>query len=92
MTSRRDKRKQAYQFIYEKLHESGHRLSHNTAQAIDGASVISLAELDKLKSGYADPSRELVIGLKTLLHHVASEGEIEEYLVKPFLFKSRLSK
>jgi len=77
LTGRRDKRKQAYQY---------------TAQAIDVASVISLAELDKLKSGYADPSRELVIGLKTSLHHVASERETEEYLVKPFLSKSRLSK
>ena len=92
MTSRRDKRKKAYQFVYDKLHESGHRISHNADQAIDVANVISLAELYKLKSGDTDPSSEFVIGLKALLRHVASESEIEEYLVKPFLSKSHSSK
>jgi len=92
VNSRRDKRKQAYQFIRDKLHESGHKLSYNTAKAIDVSSVISLAEMDNLKRGYADPSEELVAGLKKLLHRVAGEGEIEEYLVKPFLSKYQLSK
>ena len=92
MTSRRDKRKQAYQFIYEKLHESDRRLSYNAVKSLDATSVISLAEIDKLKNGYTDLSEELVAALKTLLQHVTSEGEIEEYLVKPFLTKSRSSK
>ena len=83
-TSRRDKRKQAYQF-----HDSDHRLGYNTAKSLDVTSVISLAEMDELKKGYADPSEELVIALKTLLNHVASECKIEEYLVTPFLSKYR---
>jgi len=84
LTSRRDKRKQAYQF-----HDSDHRLGYNTAKSLDVTSVISLAEMDELKKGYADPSEELVIVLKTLLNHVASECKIEEYLVTPFLSKYR---
>lgn len=88
-TSRRDKRKQAYQFIYGKLHDSDHRLGYNTAKSLDVTSVISLAEMDEMKKGYADPSEELVIALKTLLNHVASECKIEEYLVTPFLSKYR---
>jgi len=92
LTSKKEKRKQAYQFIRDKLHESGHKLSYNTAKAIDVSSVISLAEMDNLKRGYADPSEELVAVLKKLLPHAADEDEIEEYLVKPFLSKHQLSK
>ena len=92
MTSRRDKHKQAYQFIYEKLHESDLSLSYNTVKSLDATSVTSLGKIDKLKNGYTDPSEELAAALKTLLKHVTSEGEIEEFPVKPFLSESRSSK
>lgn len=92
MISRSDKRKRAYNFIHSKLHELDHNLGHNTSNYIDVASIISLAEIDKLKRGYADPSAELVAALKDLLRPVAREREIENNLVKPFLSKSRLSK
>ncbi len=92
MTSRRDRRKQAYKFIYNKLHESDYKLGHTTGKSVDVTSVISLAEIDKLKRGYADPSEELVAALKIILHPVAKEQEIEDYLVKPFLSESSLSK
>jgi hypothetical protein len=91
LTSRRDKRKQAFSFIYGKLHELDHNLSYNTSKNFDITSIISLADMDKLKRGHADPSRELVVALKNLLHPVVREQEIQDYLVKPFLPKSRLS-
>lgn len=46
---------------------------------------ISLAELVELREGTAEPSKELVTALKKLLNGVASEAEIEDYLVSPFL-------
>jgi len=92
LTSRIDKRKKAYHYIYKKLHESGHRPSYNTAKLPDVNIVIPLAEIDKLREGITDPSEELITALKTLLRHTTSESEIEEILVKPFLFRSRSTK
>jgi len=91
LTNRIEMRKKAYQYIYNKLQESGNNLSYNPVKLINATNVISLAELDKLRQGIADPSEELIVALKTLLHHVDSEGELEEYLVKPFLPGSRSS-
>ena len=92
MSNRRDKRKKAYQFLYEKLHNTDQNLRYKIDKNIDDGSFISLAEMEQLKKGLADPSAELVAGLKTLLQHIANEDEIEEHLIKPFLSKSPLSK
>jgi hypothetical protein len=89
LASRIDKRKKAYQYIYQKLHESVYKPSYNTAELPDVSTVIPLAEIDKLREGITDPSEALIVALKTLLHHTTSESEIEEILVKPFLLKSR---
>ena len=89
MNSRIHKRKKAYQYIYKKLHESGQKPGKNTAVLSDANVAISLAEIDNLREGIADPSEELVTALKTLLHHTTSESEIEKHLVKPFLSGSR---
>ena len=92
MTSRRDKRKQVYQFIYGILHESGHWPVHSTAGSFDVVSAISLAEIEQLKKGSTDPSTELVVALNTLLNSITGKDEIEKYLVKPFMSKPHLSK
>ena len=80
MTSRRDKRKQAYQFIYDKLHDLDHRLDYNAAKSLDVTSIISLAEIDKLKNGYSDPSEELVLALKKLLHYVETGCRLQKHI------------
>ena len=90
MSSRRDQRKKAYQFLYEKSHNSDQNIRYKIDNNIDGFNFISLAEMEQLKKGLADSSAELVAGLKTLLPHIANEDEIEEHLIKPFLSKSPL--
>ena len=91
MTSRRDKRKKAYEFLYEKLQKLGRTASSRIDRNIDNVSPVSLAEIDDPKKGLADPSKEFISELKILLHHIASESEIEEYLIKPFLSRSKIS-
>ena len=82
-----NKRRQAYEFINEKLNQAGCKSSCHTAKMTDGDVIISLTEIDSLKRGYIDPSKELITMVKSLIRHVSSEAEIEEYLVKPFLRK-----
>ena len=84
MTSRKEKRKQSYQFIYHKLQESCLGSSYNMDKTNDYSGIISLAEICNLKIGYADPSVEFTGILKTLLQYIASDNGIEEYLVKLF--------
>jgi hypothetical protein len=60
LNSRKDRRKQAYKFIYDKILESGQKPGHNTNKSLDVTRIISLAEIDDLKKGYIDPSKELV--------------------------------
>ena len=87
MLDRTNKRKQAYEFTNEKLHRAGCKSSYHTAKMTDRDVIISLNEIDSLKRGYVDPSKELVNVVKSLIRHVADEAEIEEYPVKPFLRK-----
>ena len=58
------------------------KLSEKIEQAIH-----DLGQIDELKEGITDPTVELVARVKKLLKHVASECEIDEQLVKPFLAK-----
>jgi len=88
MLSSIDLRKQAYQFVYEKIKELETQFSYNIEKYSEGTDIVYLADLDKLKRGVADPSGELVAILQKLLNRVASEGEIEENLVKPFQAES----
>ena len=91
LTNRRDKRKQAYQFICKKLQDLDYSI-YNTSKDNNTASIISLTEIENLKRGYSDPSEELVAILRKLLHQVVSEEEIKEYLITPLLPRGRLSK
>ena len=84
MKRRSDRRKQAYQFIQRKLQESDAMPGRQGADnGFTGS--ISLAELDGLKQGLADPSRELVDGFRRFLGPLAGEAEINAYLIEPFL-------
>jgi hypothetical protein len=78
------RRKQAYQFILDKIKKLEAKASYNTDKPDEGSNIIPLAELNKLKEGIADPSAELVTILKKLLRPVASEVEIEDNLLIPF--------
>ena len=84
MVSRNARRKQAYQFILEKIKKLEAEFSYKTNKSGEGSDILPLAELDKLKRGVADPSTELVTLLKKLLRPVAFEVEIENKLLKPF--------
>ncbi len=46
---------------------------------------ISLGDLLAIKKGLADTAPEMVVAVKKLLKAAASEAEIVEYLVKPFV-------
>ena len=88
MVSRVDQRKQAYQFILDKIKKLEAEFSYKTNKSGVVNDIVPLAELDKLKRGIADPSTELVTFLKKLLPPIASEVEIEDKLLKPFRLKT----
>ena len=85
MTSRSENRIRAYRYIVKHVGKANQDLSHRPGQMLADVNYISLAELVKLGEGTADPSKQLVTALKKLLNSVASEAEIEDYLVNPFL-------
>ncbi|MFC1915665.1 hypothetical protein ACFLW4_03105 [Chloroflexota bacterium] len=72
----------------KKLHELEWSRAYQSNKNIEDISYLSLAEIEGLKKGLIDPTEELVVGLKKLLHNVSSEHEINEHLVNPFLVKS----
>jgi hypothetical protein len=84
LVSRIERRKQAYQFILDKIKKLEAEFCYKTDKPDEGNNIIPLAELNKLKEGIADPSMELVTILKKLLRPVASEVEIEDNLLIPF--------
>ena len=88
MISRIDQRKQAYQFILDKIKKLEAEFSYQTNISDEVSYLIPLAELDKLRRGIADPSIKLVNILKKMLHPVASEIELEDNLLKPFQFRA----
>jgi len=79
MSDRREIRKAAYQYIWQKLGQ----LQPSSGAANDGF-VISLDELSSLKDGTADPSPEMVALVRSLLGHAVGDAEIEANLVTPF--------
>ena len=85
MTSRSGNRIRAYRYIIEHVGKANQDLSHRPDKMLADVNYISLAELVELREGTAEPSKELVTALKKLLNGVASESEIEDYLVSPFL-------
>ena len=87
MVSREEKRQKSYKYIVEKLRQLERDGNYTTDKRINDVNYISLAEIEELKEGITDPTVELVARLKKLLQHVASESEIDEHLVKPFLAK-----
>ena len=88
MTSRRESRKRAYHYIITQATKLNLDLSRTSDKAAADANYISLNDLVGLKEGLTDPTQQLVGALKKLLKSVASEVEIDEYLVKPFHTKT----
>ena len=89
MTSQREKRRKAYEYILNQTKKLNLELLHKLDKTIANISYIPLSDIEKVKEGIADPSEELVEMLKKLFHHIASEAEIEDHLVKPFSDKYR---
>ncbi|MBU2008933.1 MAG: hypothetical protein KJ624_03655 [Chloroflexi bacterium] len=85
MTGRRENRIRAYGYVIEQIREVNQDVSRRPDRVLGDFSYISLDELVRLGEGIADPSRELVAALKKLLGAVASEHEINECLVAPFM-------
>jgi len=84
LTSKRESRKRAYHYVVRQTKKLDLNLMHGSDKTITDINYISLGDLVGLKEGLADPAQELVVTLKELLKDVASEAEIDEYLVKPF--------
>ena len=88
MTSRRESQKRAYHYIITQATKLNLDLSRISDKAAADANYISLNDLVGLKEGLADPNQQLVVALKNLFKGVASEVEIDEYLVTPFHTKT----
>ena len=89
MTSQREKRRKAYEYILNQTKKLNLELLHKSDKTIANISYIPLSDIKKVKEGIADPSEELVEVLKKLFRHIATEAEIEDHLVKPFSDKYR---
>ena len=89
LTSQREKRRKAYEYILNQTKKLNLEFSHKSDKTIANISYIPLSDIEKVKEGIADPSEELVEVLKKLFRHIASEAEIEDHLVKPFSAKYR---
>ena len=59
-------------------------LSQGTPKTLADINYTPLDDLLRLREGLADTSPELVVTLKKSLSNVASEAEINDYLVTPF--------
>jgi hypothetical protein len=79
MTDRIKYRKEAYQYILQRL-----STAHAEVTGTDWMQSIPLDELKLLKEGLADPSEALVSALKDQLKGVVNDLEIESHLVEPF--------
>ncbi len=84
MTRRRENRIRAYRYIIERIRQVNQALGHEPEKILADVGNISLDDLMQLREGISDPPRELVDALKRLLSAVASDTEIDEYLVTPF--------
>lgn len=80
MTGKRETRKRAYRYVMAQTKKLNLDLMHGSDKTITDVNY----DLVGLKEGLAGPPQELVVALKKLLKDVASEAEIDEYLVRPF--------
>ena len=85
MKDQSESRMRAYRYIVEQAKKLNSGLSFESEKTLADVTYISLNDLVRLKEGRDDPSPELVVALKRLLRPVASETDIDGYLVKPFL-------
>ena len=85
MKDQYESRMRAYRYIVEQARKVNPGLSYESAKTLADVPYISLDDLVRLKEGRDNPSPELVVALKRLLHPVASEADIDDYPVKPFL-------
>jgi len=88
LTSHRESRKRAYHYVITQATKLNLDLSRTSDKAVSDVSYISLNDLVGLKEGLVNPTQQLVVALRKLLKSVASEVEIDEYLVKPFHTKT----
>jgi hypothetical protein len=79
MTDRVKVRKEAYQYILQRL-----STLHTEVTNSDWMQSIPLDELRLLKEGIADPSTALVALLKDQLKGMVNDIEIDSHLVEPF--------
>ena len=89
MTSQREKRRKAYEYILSQTKKLNLELLHKSDKTIANISYIPLSDIEKVKEGIADPFEELAEALKKLFRPIASEAEIEDHLIKPFSDKYR---
>ena len=83
MVHRKQDRINAYNYVQRKIREAGY-FQYDMLYPTTNDYWLSLDDLVKLRNGLSDPSEALVLTLKKLLKHVASEAEINMFLVKPF--------
>ena len=83
MAYKKQGRIDAYSYILRKIREAGY-FQYDRSYPRTNDYYLALDDLDKLRNGLSDPDEQLVLTLKKLLKHVASEAEINKFLVEPF--------
>ena len=89
MTSQREKRREADQYILNQTRKPPLELLHKSDKTIAAISCFPLSDIEEVKAGIADLFEGLVAALQKLFRHIASETDIEDHLVKPFLDRCR---
>ncbi len=89
MTSQREKRRKAYEYILNQTRKLPPELLHKSDETIADISYFPLSDIEEVKAGIADLSEGLVELLQKLFRHIASEADNEDLLVKPFSDKCR---
>jgi hypothetical protein len=91
LDTRFQRRKIAYRYITELSKNLNRSLLYKSDRVLDDICYVSLNDLEELKEGLSDPSQELIFLVKKLFSDVASENEIDNYLIKPFVHKTLIS-
>jgi len=87
VTNQPESRKRAYAYIVGQAKKVNWDPAIDSDERLADVLDIPISELNSLKQGLSDPSPKLVAEFKKLVGPTVHEGEVDSYLVTPFLTK-----
>ncbi len=87
MTNQHESRKRAYDYIVRQAKKVNWDPPIDSDERLADVFDIPISELNSLKQGLSDPSPKLVAEFKKLFGPTVHEGEVDSYLITPFLTK-----